>query len=241
MRTRQFRPIVATNRPGLPALGHDRIQHSGYSGVGEARVHFQSQILPHTRIHHVQHPDRPPALHRIVHKVQRPLLVRRGPSPQRCPTRAQCLRFFCRIVNPASRSTMHALVIRVFSTASQPHLQLPIPEARLLPRQLHQPRAERFIGALRLVAVTRYRHRHQTARPPLTEGILLLHLLDSRLPGYELQPFFLFPQRNQANRADPGRRSPHPQGLKPHRTQGLAITTDRSTKLLLVTTPYRSL
>jgi RNA polymerase sigma-70 factor (ECF subfamily) len=41
----------------------------------------------------------------------------------------------------------------------------------------------------------------------------------------------LFPQRNQANRFDPGRRSPHPQGLKPHRTLGLAITTDRSTKL----------
>jgi len=41
----------------------------------------------------------------------------------------------------------------------------------------------------------------------------------------------LFSQRNQANRFDPGRRSPHPQGLKPHRTLGLAITTDRSTKL----------
>src|ERR1700730_10514508 len=44
-------------------------------------------------------------------------------------------------------------------------------------------------------------------------------------------PTLLFPQRNQAHRFDPGRRSPHPQGLKPHRTLGLAITTDRSTKL----------
>lgn len=28
------------------------------------------------------------------------------------------------------------------------------------------------------------------ARPPLAEGILLPHLLDSRLSGYELHPFF---------------------------------------------------
>jgi hypothetical protein len=32
---------------------------------------------------------------------------------------------------------------------------------------------------------------HQQARSPLAEGVLLFHLLDSRLQGYELQPFFL--------------------------------------------------
>src|SRR5438094_730801 len=42
----------------------------------------------------------------------------------------------------------------------------------------------------RLAAKTRYRHRHHPTRPPLAEGILLLHLLDSRLQGYELHPFF---------------------------------------------------
>src|SRR5208283_3758113 len=42
-----------------------------------------------------------------------------------------------------------------------------------------------------LIAIARLRHRYQPARPPLAEGILPAHLLDSRLQGYELQPFFL--------------------------------------------------
>jgi len=42
-----------------------------------------AQALPGVGIHHAQHPDRSPAIHRIVHKVQRPLLVRRAPGPQR--------------------------------------------------------------------------------------------------------------------------------------------------------------
>jgi hypothetical protein len=45
-------------------------------------------------------------------------------------------------------------------------------------------------SAIRLVAVIRYRPRHQAAHPPLAEGVLFPHLLDSRLQGYELQPFF---------------------------------------------------
>src|SRR5947208_3044030 len=69
-------------------------------------------------------------------------------------------------------------------------MQPPIPEARLLPRQLHQLRAQRLIAASRPVAVTRYRHHQQTARPPLAEGIVLPHLPDSCLQRYELQPFF---------------------------------------------------
>src|SRR5207247_5420450 len=47
-----------------------------------------------------------------------------------------------------------------------------------------------YLPSPRLVAITRYRHRHHPTRPPLAEGILLLHLLDSRLQGYELHPFF---------------------------------------------------
>src|SRR2546422_3029732 len=85
MPARQFGSVVAANRQGLPALGHDRIQHSRHSSAGEAGVHFQGQTLPCVGIHHTQHPDRPPAIHRIVHEVQRPLLVRRRPSPQRLP------------------------------------------------------------------------------------------------------------------------------------------------------------
>src|SRR6266571_4220105 len=67
-------------------------------------------------------------------------------------------------------------------------MQSPITEAWLLPRQLHQPRSQRLIGTPALVAIAR--HRHQAARTPLAEGILPAHLLDSRLQGYELQPFF---------------------------------------------------
>jgi hypothetical protein len=35
--------------------------------------------------------------------------------------------------------------------------------------------SQRFIRAPRLAAVTRYRHRHQAARPPRAEGVLLPH------------------------------------------------------------------
>src|SRR5438132_11684006 len=45
----------------------------------------KAKTFPGVRVHHTQHPDRPPATHRIVHDVQRPLLVRRRPGPQRLP------------------------------------------------------------------------------------------------------------------------------------------------------------
>src|SRR5580692_463519 len=48
-----------------------------------------------------------------------------------------------------SGPTKHAVAIR---------------EARLLPRQLRQPRSQRLIAAPALVAIARYRHRHQSAR-----------------------------------------------------------------------------
>jgi hypothetical protein len=47
-----------------------------------------------------------------------------------------------------------------------------------------------------LIAIARYRHRHQAARTPLAEGILPEHLLDTRLQGYELQPFLLITNCN---------------------------------------------
>jgi len=76
------------------------------------------------------------------------------------------------------------------SRAAQPHMQPPIPEAWLLPRQLHQPPRQRFIGGRRLVAVTRHRHHHQAARSPLAAGILRSHLPNSCLQRHQLQPFF---------------------------------------------------
>ena len=191
MPTRQLRPVVAADRFRLAALGHDRIQHSRDSPAGKAGIHFQSQTLPRVRIHHTQHPDRPSALHRIMHKIQRPLLVRRGPRQQRLSLAHAMFPFLptnhqpCLPIHP-----MHPLVVHLLSRAAQQNMQPPIPEARLLPRQLHQSRAQRFIRAPTLVAITRHRHRHQPARTPLAEGILLSHLLDGRLQDRELHPFF---------------------------------------------------
>jgi len=47
-----------------------------------------------------------------------------------------------------------------------------------------------FIGPVGLIPVGRDCHHHQTTRSAFTEGILLLHLPDSCLQRYELQPFF---------------------------------------------------
>src|SRR5438105_11484805 len=88
---------------------------------------------------------------------------------------------------------MHSLVVHCFSTSPQQHVQPPIPEARLLPCQLNQARAQWFIAAPGLVAVTRYRHRQQSTRPPLAEGIFLPHLLDSAFSATSSTRFFELP------------------------------------------------
>ena len=54
----------------------------------------------------------------------------------------------------------------------------------------HALRPQRLVRTPRTIAKRAYRQQHQSARPPLAEGILPLHLLDSRLLRYELQPFF---------------------------------------------------
>jgi hypothetical protein len=63
-------------------------------------------------------------------------------------------------------------------------LQPPIPVARLLQRQLHQLRTQRFIAAGAAIAVRRHRQHHQPAGSPLAEGSLLLYLLNSPLRRY---------------------------------------------------------
>jgi hypothetical protein len=54
-----------------------------HSSTGKAGVHFQTPNTPAVSIHHAQHADRPLAIHRIVHEIQRPFLVRRRPSSER--------------------------------------------------------------------------------------------------------------------------------------------------------------
>src|SRR5581483_2389898 len=49
---------------------------------------------------------------------------------------------------------------------------------------------QRLIRPLRAVTIRARCQQHQPARPPLAEGVVLPHLLDSRLQRYELQPFF---------------------------------------------------
>src|SRR5580698_6249303 len=191
MPARQLWPVVATNRLRHSALADDCFQHSRHSPASEAGVHFQRQTLSCVGVHHAEHPDRPPAFHCVMHKVQCPLLIRRSPRQQRLPLPHAMLALL-----PPDRQSrlpihpMQPLVVHVLSASLQQHLQSPIPEARLLPRQLHQLRPQRLIRSQRAVTIRRHRHCHQSAGSPLAEGILLLHLLDSCLQRYELQPFF---------------------------------------------------
>ena len=137
MPARQLRPVVAADRLRLSALRHDRIQHSRHSPTGETGIHFQRQTLARVRIHHAQHPDRSSTLHRIVHKIQRPLLVGRSPRQQRLSFAHAMLPLLP--PNHQSRRlihAMHALVVHTLSRAAQQNMQPPIPETRLLPRQL---------------------------------------------------------------------------------------------------------
>src|SRR5277367_4860400 len=69
-------------------------------------------------------------------------------------------------------------------------MQSPIPKARFLSRQLHQLRAQWFIAARGLVAVTRHRHPHQPANPALARCVLQPQPVRVRPLVYELHPFF---------------------------------------------------
>ena len=116
MPARQFRPVVATDRQRLPAFRHNRIQHSRHSPTGKAGVHFQSQTLPRVGIHHAQHPDRPSALHRIVYKIQCPLLIRRSPRQQRLSLAHAMLPLLPPNHQPGFPiHPMHPLVVHLFS------------------------------------------------------------------------------------------------------------------------------
>ncbi len=187
----QFRPVVAADRLRHSTLGHNPLQHPRHPPARKTGVHFQGQTLSCVRIHHAQHADRSPAFHGIVHEIQRPFLVRCCPNSQWLPHTHAVFAFLPPKAQPSLPVyAMHALVVHRFSRALQQHMQPSIAEARLLPRQLRQLCAQRFVRPPRLIAVTRYCHHHQAARPPLAEGISFPHLLDSCLQRYELHPFF---------------------------------------------------
>ena len=131
----KLRPVVAADRTRLTSLRHDRLQHTRHPPAGETRIHFESQTFSRIGIYHAQHPDRSSALHRIVHKIQRPLLVRRGPRQQRLSHADAMLPFLP--PQTQSRLSIHpmdTLVVHRFSRAKQQHMQPPITEARLLSR-----------------------------------------------------------------------------------------------------------
>ena len=73
-----------------------------------------------------------------MREIQSPLLIRRSPRHQRLS--------FAHAMPPLLPSypqsrlaidPMQAFVVHMLSTSLQQHMQPPIPEARLLPRQLH--------------------------------------------------------------------------------------------------------
>jgi len=95
-------------------------------------------------------------------------------------------------VRPRDRSdavSCDSLVLRSGTTAHA----IAVPEARLLPCQFHPLGPQRFIRTPGLIAIARYRQRHQAARSALAEGMILLHLLDSGLERYELQTGTMHP------------------------------------------------
>src|SRR5271163_1127409 len=152
MPTGEFRPIVAADRQRLSAFGHNCFQHSRHSPAGETGVDFQRQTLSRVSIHHAQHTDGSAALYRVVHKVQRPLLIGRSSHHERLSLPHAMLSLL-----PPDRQSrlpihpMQPLVVHVLSASLQQHLQSPIPGARLLPRQLHQLRPQRLICSQRPV------------------------------------------------------------------------------------------
>src|SRR5690348_7758220 len=187
----QLRPVVAANRLRHTAFGDDRLQHPGHPSRGEAGVHLQRQALAGVRIHDAQRPNRAPALHRIVHEVQRPLLVRRRPLHQRLTRTNTVLSLLAPDHQPRRAiDPVQSLVVHPLTRPTEQHVQPAVSEARLLPRQLHQPGSQGLVAAPALVAIGSRCHQHQCAGPPLTEGVLTSHLPDSCLHRYELQPFF---------------------------------------------------
>src|SRR5229473_2226474 len=191
MPARKFRPVVAANRFRNSALRHDPLQLPRHSPARKTGVHFQRQTFPRVHVDHAQHAKFPPALRCIMHKVQRPLLVR---SRHRNTRHARAHQAFpslppdhqsCFPVHP-----IHLLVVHVHPFRFQLQLQPPISPARLLSRRFHQPLAQCFIVPPAHIPATRLRHAHQPADAPLAHQKMLPQPVHFLPPLYELHPFF---------------------------------------------------
>ena len=187
--------VPARCRSGSPAAlhaGHDHFQRACLALPGWQNSYLLPKPNAPAYTHPpTQHPDRPSALHRIVYKIQRPLLVGRGPRHQRLSlAHAMLPLFFRRIISPASRYTRCTRLWFTWSperpnnTCSRDTQSAasfaPTPPAA-------SAAAHRFA---RPVTVTRYRHPHQPANPALARCVLAPQPVRVRPLVYELHPFF---------------------------------------------------
>src|SRR5438128_1057136 len=126
-----------------------------------------------------------------MHKIQRPFLVR---SRHRRSRRARAYQPFP--LSPPDRQprlavhAVHPLVVHMHPLLLQLHLQAPISPPRLFPRCFHQTLAQRLIAPPARVPLTRFRHTHQLAEPPLAHQKMRVQPAHSLPALYELHPFF---------------------------------------------------
>src|SRR5229473_243721 len=191
MPARKFRPVVAANRFRNSALRHDPLQLPRHSPARKTGVHFQRQTFPRVHVDHAQHPELPPALRRIMHEVQGPLLVR---SRHRRSRHAHAQQAFPSLPpDHQPRFPVHPiypLVVHVQALFLQLQLQPPVSPARLLSRRFHQPLAQRLIAPPAHIPLARLRHSYQLADPPLAHQKIPPQPVHFPPPLYELHPFF---------------------------------------------------
>lgn len=84
MATRRLGAVVTTYGLRPTAVGEDLVEHPRNAQAGEACVHLHGKALACKRVDHVEHADRAARSHRVMHEIQRPLLVGRRIDPQRC-------------------------------------------------------------------------------------------------------------------------------------------------------------
>jgi hypothetical protein len=161
MPARPLRPVVAANCFRPSALGHDPLQYSRHSPTVETRVHFQ-----HFRCTHPPRSVLESLVRTPLHRAQNPAPIPGSPPSaiSGCP-RARNVSASSAGSSPLPPDKPDALACGSHALPSGPTKHaVAIREARLLPRQLRQPRSQRLIAAPALVAIARYRHRHQPAR-----------------------------------------------------------------------------
>jgi DNA-binding response OmpR family regulator len=74
--TKPFSFVELLARLRHVSFRHDSLEHARHSTARKTRIHFQRQTLSRVGVHHAQHANPASAFHRVLHEVQRPLLVR---------------------------------------------------------------------------------------------------------------------------------------------------------------------